>query len=109
MKQNRFIKKCGPYKVVSISQDGHGVRLNIYPAFPKYNLTEKEISKGHIDPSWAKEPRWPMHRYIREGGGPSIFTAIALAEEFEEFLNQHYSEAEIQEWKNTYEDIEKLI
>lgn len=101
MKHNKYIKKCGPYEVCSISQDGTGVRLEIYPAFPQYNLTEKERQEKGIDPEWVKEPRWAMHRYKGGGGGPGIFTAIALAHEFEEFLNQFYTEEQVQEWKNT--------
>ena len=109
MKQNRFIRKCGPYKVSSISQDMHGVRLEIYPAFPQYNLTGKEQSKNDIDTSWTKEPRWSIHRYKGEGGGPGIFTAMALASEFEEFLNQFYSEEAISEWKSTLDKALKKI
>jgi len=81
MKQNKFVRKCGPYKVHSISQDGRGVRLEVFPAFPQYNISEKRQGEKDIDSSWAEEPRWAMHRYKGEGGGPSIFTAMALAEE----------------------------
>lgn len=42
MKQSKFIRKSGPYEVLSISQDRHGVRLEIYPAFPQY----EEFSDG---------------------------------------------------------------
>jgi len=98
MKQSKFIRECGPYEVVSISQDRLGVRLEVYPAFPQYNITPKRQAEKDIDPSWAKEPRWPIHRYADEGGGPSIFTCIALAEEFEEFLNQPYTEEEVLAW-----------
>lgn len=101
MKQSKFIRKSGPYEVHSISQDGHGVRLEIYPAFPQYDLTEKERAEKDIDPSWAKEPKWALHRFKGEGGGPSIFTAIALAQEFEIWLNQFYSEREVENWKST--------
>lgn len=109
MKQNRFIKKCGPYEVHSISQDAQGVRLEIYPAFPQYNLTKKEQEGKYIDPSWAKEARWPIHRYKGEGGGPSIFTAIGLAKEFEEFLNQAYTEKEVKDWKATLGEALKKV
>jgi len=88
MKQSKFIRKCGPYEVYSISQDRHGVRLEIYPAYPQY----EEFSDGF---SWA------IHRQNGDGGGPSIFTAIALAKEFEEWLNQFYSEAKVNNWKTT--------
>ncbi len=88
MKQSKFIRKSGPYEVHSISQDGHGIRLEIYPAFPQY----EEFSDGI---SWA------VHRQRGDGGGPSIFTAIALAKEFEEWLNQFYSETEVNNWKST--------
>ena len=104
MKRNKFIKKCGPYEVHSISQDNRGVRLVIYPAFPQYNLTDKERAEKGIDESWVNEPRWALHRYKGEGGGPSIFTAMALAQEFEEFLNQRYTEDEITAWKDTLDE-----
>lgn len=90
MKQSKFIKGCGPFEVHSISQDGHGVRLIVYPAFPEYD-------KEYTDPS----ARWAINRARGDGGGPSIFTAIALAREFEGFLNQPYSEAEVRAWKET--------
>ena len=99
MKRNDFVKKCGPFEVVSISQDGQGVRLLVYPAFPQYNITAKRQAEKGIDPSWVKEPRWPLHRYKGEGGGPSIFTAITLASELEKFLNQEYTAEEVDEWK----------
>ncbi len=83
MKRNEFIKKSGPYEVHSSSQDGLGVRLVIYPAFPTYG------------------PKWAVSRQKGEGGGPSIFTALALANEFEAFLNQSYTEADITAWKAT--------
>ncbi len=109
MKRNNFIQKSGPYEVYSISQDGRGVRLEILPAFPQYNLSEKEQTDKDIDPSWAKDPRWPIHRYKGEGGGPGIFTAIALAKEFEKFLNQAYSEAEVKAWKDTLAEALKKV
>lgn len=109
MKRNRFIKKCGPYEVYSISQDGQGVRLVIHPAFPQYNITEKRQQEKDIDSSWAKERRWPIHRYKGEGGGPGIFTAITLAKEFEEFLNQPYTEEQVKEWKKTNAEALKKV
>lgn len=109
MKQNRYIKKCGPYEVHSISQDGRGIRLEIHPAFPQYNLPEKERPQKDIDSLWAKEPRWSIHRYKGEGGGPSIFTVMALAQEFETFLNQDYTEEEIATWKGTLDEALKKV
>lgn len=85
MKQNRLIKKCGPYKVSSMSQQRGGLRIVIYPALPEYG------------------DDWAITREKGEGGGPSIFTCIALAMEFEKFLNQHYAEEAITEWKETLE------
>lgn len=35
-----------------------------------------------------------------DGGGPGIFTAIALAKEFEAFLNQWYSEDQVKTWQD---------
>lgn len=104
MKQNKYIRKCGPYKVTSVSQDEAGIRMMIYPAFPQYNLTPKEQADPYISDVWRDEPRWPIHRYKREGGGPSIFSCIALAEEFETFLNQQYSPQEVTEWKDTLDE-----
>lgn len=83
MKANKFIKDCGPYEVHSISQAPGGVRLLICPAFPKYG-------QG-----------WAMSREKGDGGGPSIFTAIALAKELEAFLNQPYTPEQVAEWKAT--------
>ena len=88
MKQNAFIKKSGPYKVDSFSQIKGGVRLVIYPAFPRYGND------------------WAITREEGEGGGPGIYTAIALAKTFEEFLNQPYSEEAVRDWK---EVIDKVI
>ena len=90
MKQSKFIKKCGPYEVHSISQDGQGVRLEVFPAFPVHDGKQFDSTK------------WAINRLLlKRGGGPGIFTAIGLAQEFEDFLNQPYSEAEIKEWKST--------
>lgn len=83
MKQNKYVKRSGPFKVSSISQDGRGVRLVVYPAFPDYG------------------PDWEIGRLSGEGGGPGIFTAMATATEMEEFLNQSYTEAEVTQWKET--------
>lgn len=91
MKQSKFIRKSGPYKVGSISQDGRGVRLEIYPAFPEYD-------------DFPDSDSWAIHRLLKgDGGGPGIFTAIALAKEFEKWLNQFYSETEVNNWKATLE------
>lgn len=109
MKQSKFIRKCGPYEVCSISQDAHGVRLEIYPAFPQYNITPKRQQEKDIDPSWAKEPRWAIHRYNGEGGGPGIFTCIGLADEFEKFLNQAYTPEQVAEWKKTNAEALKKV
>lgn len=104
MKQNRYVRKAGPFVVHSISQDGHGVRLVVYPAFPQYNLSDKKRQREDIDPSWQAEPRWAIHRLRGDGGGPGIFTAMGLAQEMQNFLNQPYSEAEVQEWKATLKE-----
>ena len=99
MKANKYVKKCGPYEVTSISQDGQGIRIELYPAFPQYNISEKQRTAKYVDGQWVKEPRWALHRYKGEGGGPSIFSVIALASEIEAFLNQPYSEKEVADWK----------
>lgn len=97
MKSDKFIKASGPYEVCSISQDGHGVRLEVYPAFPDYNSKQQK----DVAQIWLDDPRWPIHRYKGEGGGPGIFTCIALAKAFEDFLNQCYSPEQIEQWKAT--------
>ncbi len=109
MKQSRFIRKCGPYEVSSISQDGQGVRLVIFPAFSQYNLSEKEREDKDIDESWKNDPRWAIHRYRNEGGGPNIFTVIGLAKEFEDFLNQPYTAGQVNEWKQTNAEALKKV
>ena len=105
MRQSKYIRKCGPFEVQSISQDGHGVRLEIYPAFPQYNIPPGP----DIDPSWVREPRWAIHRYRGEGGGPGIFSAIGLAKEFEDWLNQFYTQKEVDDWKNTLAEALKKV
>ena len=82
MKRSNFIHKCGPYKVQSISQFPGGVRLEVFPAFPQYG-------------------DWAIGREKGEGGGPSIFTAMGLAKEFENFLNQDYTPETVGQWKET--------
>ena len=106
MKQNRYVRKAGPFVVESISQDMRGVRLVVYPAFPLYNLSEKDRqagqNKGAINPCWQADPRWAVQRLRNgNGGGPGIFSALALAKELERFLNQWYSEEEVKSWKAT--------
>ncbi|MDD3460981.1 MAG: hypothetical protein PHW28_06780 [Mesotoga sp.] len=105
MKRNKYVHKCGPFKVVSVSQSCSGIQMVVYPAFPKYNLSEKEQTNNDIDKSWRNDSRWAIHRLkLHEGGGPSIFSCIALAEELENFLNQQYTSKEITEWKATLEE-----
>lgn len=86
MKTNKYVKECGPYKVVSYSQDGQGVRLVVYPAFPKYEAFPDNVS-------------WAIHRIKGDGGGTSIFMAIGLASELETFLNQPYDDEAIGRWR----------
>ena len=83
MKADKFVKKCGPFEVVSISQDGYGVRMEVYPAFPQYGED------------------WEITRLKGKGGGPSIFTSMGFAKCLEEFLNQPYSQETIEKWKAT--------
>jgi len=100
MKANKLVKGCGPYEVRSISQDRQGIRLEVYPAFPEYNLSVKERNRFEIDQEWLDEPRWAMHRYKGDGGGPGIFTAMALATALENFLNQGYTAEQVKDWKD---------
>ena len=83
MKRSKSVHQCGPYRVDSISQDGCGVRMVVYPAYPKHGED------------------WAITRARGEGGGPSIFTCIALAKELEAFLNQAYSKKDVEDWKQT--------
>ena len=103
MRANKLIRGCGPYEVHGFSQDRRGVRLEIYPAFPEYNLPEKERANNETayGEEWVKEPRWAMHRYNGDGGGPGIFTCMALATAFEQFLNQFYTSKQVEIWKST--------
>ncbi len=99
MKANKYVKKCGPFVVTSISQDGYGVRLQVYPAFPDYDIKPDK----DCDPSWQKDGHWVAHRLKGEGGGPSIFNCIALAQAMEGFLNQCYSQEQVDDWKRRLE------
>mgnify|MGYP001582723880 CR=1 FL=1 len=101
MKQNRYIREAGPFVVLCISQDGHGVRMVVYPAFPGYNHTEGQQESSNLSPEWTAEPRWAIHRARGDGGGPGIFSAIALAKELEAFLNQPYPMQDVDDWKAT--------
>lgn len=85
MKRNKFVHKCGPYKVTSMSQMRGGVKLIVYPAFPRYGES------------------WAISRERDEGGGPGIFTCMGLADRFEDFLNQCYEPAAVEQWKATLE------
>ena len=87
MKRNKTVHASGPYEVHSISQDGNGVRLMVYPAFPQY---------GQVN-----GVPWAVSREKGEGGGPSILTALATAAELEGFLNQPYAPEEVVAWKAT--------
>lgn len=105
MKTNRFVKKCGPYYVTSHSQGEGLVYARVYPAFPEYDVDESEKTQD-IDDSWKKEPRWAVHRFHDEGGGPSIFGSMALGDELSKFLNSQYDGAAIKHWERT---ISKLL
>ena len=100
MKQNKFIRDCGPFRVWSISQDMEGVRLEVYPAFPECG--DMPQFDGSMHETGERIP-WAINRLRGEGGGPGIFTAIALARIFEEWLNQFYDEKEIKRWHRTLE------
>ncbi len=76
-----LLKDSGPYRVVSHSQTGDGtVYLVVSPAFPEYG------------------DGWMRSRANGEGGGPGIFTAIALARSLEEWLNMPYSRETVVKW-----------
>ena len=76
-----LIRASGPYHAQSFSQVSGGVRIILWPAYPYY---------GHD---------WPETREAGQGGGPGMFTAVALASEIEAFLNAPYSQDVIEMWK----------
>ena len=84
MRRPKLVRQSGPYICHSFSQDNQGVRIVIYPAFPEYS-----------DPGFD----WAENRYKGKGGGPSIFTAMALAEEIAKFLNSPYDPEAVKDWK----------
>ena len=90
MKADKFVRRCGPYKVESIL-DGQGVRLIVYPAFPDYG------------------ENWAITRAKGEDGGPSIFTAMALGNFLQDFLNQPYSQDAIDVWRQIMDEVEDII
>jgi len=65
------VKKSGPYKVTS-QLDG---TLIVYPAWHQFL-------------EWRPET----------GGGPGLFSRLALAAELQEWLNNVYSEVEAEDW-----------
>jgi len=80
VRSNPFVRKCGPYRVVSVSCDGtNTVKLVIYPRYGHYG-------------------DWPERRMAEQGGGPGLLTNITLAEEMEAFLNQGYSQNDVECW-----------
>jgi len=91
MKANKLVKRCGPYRVHSISQNGQSVRLIVYPAFPDYG------------------ENWAITGANGEAGGPSIFTAQALANFLQDFLNQPYSQDAIDVWRQIMDEVEDII
>ena len=91
MRRPKLVRQSGPYICHSISQDGQGVRIVIYPAFPHYN------DPGKFD--------WVESRYEDAGGGPSIFAALALAEEIGKFLNSPYDPEAVKLWEQKRQTI----
>lgn len=82
MRRSSLVKNSGPYHVQSYSQTGSGfVYLVVWPAYSEYGED------------------WVRARGEGEGGGPGIFTGIALASAIEEFLNSPYGEEAIKKWK----------
>ncbi len=100
MKSNKFIKKCGPYYVTTHSQNAGLVYARLFPAFPQYDLSAKRITDNDVDPIWKADPHWARHRANGDGGGPSIFTSMALGDELKGFLNQSYDTQRVLEWEN---------
>lgn len=92
MKQNKSVKRAGPFYVTSHSQGRGVVSFIVYPAFPDYD---------HDGFKWAES------RYHDDGGGPGIFTSIGTSRQLEEFLNSVYSTEQITTWKNRIEAILK--
>lgn len=105
MKANKYVKECGPYYITSHSQGDGTVHMTAYPAFPKYDLSPKELSDKHTSGEWKVEPHWANHRAIGQGGGPSIFSSMACAEELSKFLNQPYQEQSVKDWEKRIKKI----
>ena len=81
-KRTALIRCSGPYDVDSYSQTGAGyIYFVVWPAYPEEGTD------------------WPERRGNGEGGGPGIFTNIAVARQIEEFLNAPYSPADVTAWK----------
>jgi hypothetical protein len=82
-----------------------GIQIIIYPAFPEYDLKETDKDYKDACADWKQDGRWAMQRLKNEnGGGPSIFGCMALAEEFESFLNQPYTKEQVDSWKATLDE-----
>jgi len=80
VKRNRTVHNSGPYVVKSHSHKDGTVHLRVYPAFPRYG------------------DEWAITRASGKGGGPGMFTSIALADELEAFLNQGYAPEAVTRW-----------
>jgi rubrerythrin len=93
MKQNKLIKESGPYYVESHSQGSGMVYLQVYPAFPEYD-----------DDNFL----WAESRFNMEGGGPSMFSSMAIAAELDDFLNSVYHQREIENWKDRIKALKKV-
>lgn len=83
MKRNKTVQKSGPWQVDSHSQGRGIVYFMVYPAFPEYDRPDFQ---------------WAESRYNEEGGGPSIFHAMAAASELSKFLNSTYPSEAVESW-----------
>lgn len=92
MRQVKSVKQSGPFLVQSHSQGRGMVYFSIYPAFPEYDYPDF---------------KWAERRYKRDGGGPSIFTSIAVSRELEKFLNSVYTTAQVKDWQKRIKAILK--
>ena len=88
MKRNKTVHGHGPFVVVSCSAGGIPY-IAVYPAYTSYG------------------DGWVNSRAEQHGGGPGMFTSIALAQELEAFLNQGYEAGVIEKWKSELAEARK--
>lgn len=94
MKQNKTVRESGPYIVQSHSQGRGIVYFQVFPAFMEHD----NIEEGYL---------WAESRFNGDGGGPGMFTSIAVASALQGFLNSPYDRNDCQSWENRLESLLK--